>query len=92
MKQFTDLVARVHAAPAIARARAARRIEAVLRQDATSRIGRVPDGIRVSVVGDRIDVRGPDWVLAKAAEKGQHAKWMAIVGEEVRRALREAKG
>jgi hypothetical protein len=67
---------------------AAERIEAKLKADATSRIGKVPDGISVTATATGISVDAPEWVLAKAQEKGQPAEWRAIVQEELEKASR----
>ena len=68
--------------------RAARRIQEKLRTDATSRIGKVPDGISVTVYNGALKVNAPDWVMLKAQERGQPAAWQAIIAEELAAALR----
>lgn len=89
----------IKGAPFAAARGAAPRIEQKLRKDATTRRGNVPSfgrmgdvPISVEVRNDAVIVKGPDWVLAKAQEKGQVDEWAAIVQDEglkaVRRGLR----
>jgi hypothetical protein len=81
------------AKPKTAAERAAPRIEAKLKRDATTRRGNIPSfspggpdvPIAVTASGDEIKVGAVDWVLEKANEKGQPAEWAEIVREEVRR-------
>lgn len=81
--------------------RAAELVETKLRSDATTRRGNVPQfgpGARghpggyvpISVTADAngIKVSGPEWVLAKAAERGQPEEWAAIVRAELLRKRR----
>ena len=101
MRLFAKLRARlaelVKSPPTIAE-RAAPRIQARLRKDATTRRGNVPQfapgaqghpgptiPILATAKGDEIVVTGPKWVLDKAAQKGQHEAWAAIVREEARK-------
>ncbi len=81
--------------------RAAPRIEEKLRADATTRRGNVPQfgpgpkghpmtyvPISATADGATVNVRAADWVMRKAAEKGQPEEWAAIVREEARRSLK----
>lgn len=74
--------------------RAAPRVQARLRQDATTRRGNVPSfgkmgnvPIVAEVRPEGIYVNGPEWVMEKAQEKGQPADWAEIVIEETRDVL-----
>lgn len=69
---------------------AAPQVEARLISDATTRRGNVPSygefgnvpinaQIEVTATGANINVNAPDWVLAKAEEKGQVDGWLGIV-------------
>lgn len=69
--------------------RAARRIAAKLRQDARSRIGKVPEPIEATATATGIQVTAPDFVLKKAQEKGQIEGWKEILAEEIRDAATE---
>jgi hypothetical protein len=74
-------------APSLALQRAAVRIQAKLRTDATRRSGKVPSGITASATDSAVDVSAPDWVLRIAEEKGEPDEWADIVAEEVRAAM-----
>lgn len=81
------------APPTIAE-RAAVRIEAKLRADATTKRGNVPSfgkfgdvPIRVDAIGEEVKVNAAPWVMAKAEELGQPAEWTEIVREETRAVL-----
>ena len=101
MGLFAKLRARltqlVKSPPSIAE-RSAPRIQARLRQDATTRRGNVPQfapgpkgrnwttiPITATAKGADVVVNGPDWVLRKAEEKGQHQIWADIIREEARK-------
>jgi hypothetical protein len=95
--RIRERIVRVKGAPAVAAAAAAPRILAKLRADATTRRGNVPSygemgniPIAVEALPEAIVVRGPDWVLRKAAKLGQVDEWADIVREEAARALRSA--
>ncbi len=75
----------IAAAGSLALPRAARRIQAKLRADATTKRGNVPE-ISAKVSGDAVIVAAPEWVHAKAEELGQPADWRDILRDEVRRA------
>src|SRR5258708_2439839 len=82
-------------APGEIKRRAAPRIEAKLRADATTRRGNVPAYGRLGSVPIRTEVRpeaivvtGPDFVMEKAAELGQPAAWVEIIQEETAKVLR----
>ncbi len=100
---FAALKARLQAlvaAPKTIAQRAAPRIQAKLREDATTKRGNVPQfypgpnggplwnnvPIIVSAEGEAIRVEAPDWVMRKARELGQPAEWGAIVADEARKA------
>ena len=101
MGLFDRAIARLDAvlhAPADAASRAAPRIEARLRDDATTRRGNVPQfgpgaeghpggyvPISATPVRDGVDVRAAAWVLNKAREKRQVEAWVDILREELRR-------
>lgn len=74
----------LEAAPARVAARAAPRIEAKLKSDATLKGGSAPPGISASARSDSITVSAPDWVLRIAVERDQPASWAGIVGAAVR--------
>lgn len=85
---------RLVSAPAEIAFRAAPLIERKLRDDATTRRGNVPSygrmgdvPIAVDVRGTSLEVKGPDWVLEKAREKGQVEEWAEIERETARRVL-----
>lgn len=93
---FEKIRARLKAlteAPRTITERSAPRIQAKLIADATTRRGNVPSyspggpnvPIRVVSIGDEIRVTAVDWVLRKAADKGQHEVWAGIVREEAKR-------
>jgi hypothetical protein len=95
--RIRERIVRVKGAPAVAAAMAAPRIQAKLRADATTRRGNVPSygemgnaPITVEALPEAIVVRGPDWVLRKAAERGQVDEWVGIVREEASRAMASA--
>jgi hypothetical protein len=76
--------------------RAAPRIAAKLRADATTRRGNVPSfgkggDIPITAVAtdDAITITAADWVIAKAVEKGQPADWLDIAREEILAAAKE---
>ncbi len=77
--------------------RAAPRIEAKLRADATTRRGNIPQypplgplvPITAKAVGESVVVRAAAWVLKKAFDKGQVARWGDIAREESRARLKE---
>lgn len=79
----------IESAPARSLPNAAARIQAKLRADATTRRGNVPGfgdmggPITATATATGVTVRGPDWVLEKAAELGQPAEWRGIVAEEL---------
>lgn len=87
---------RLTEAPKTIPERAAPRIEAQLKKDATTRRGNIPSfapggpdvPITARAVGAEIKVNAVDWVLEKAAEKGQHEIWADIVRDEARKGLR----
>jgi hypothetical protein len=85
-------IVQVRKAPAEALRVAASRIESKLKDDARTKRGNVPCfgemgniPIRAEVTGLEIHVHGADWVLRKAAEKGQVDEWTGILREEVSR-------
>ncbi len=103
MAELPGLTARLDAIgsllPQIA-AKAAPRIEAKLRQDATTKRGNVPQTapgpkgspsgtipIVARAVGPAVEVSAPDWVLQKAIERGQVQGWIDIAGEATREVL-----
>lgn len=77
---------------------AAPQVEAQLISDATTRRGNVPSfgdfgnvpiaaQVEVTATGANISVNGPDWVLAKAEEKGQVEGWLGIVDASIQTTL-----
>ena len=77
--------------------KSATEIAAKLRADATTKRGNVPQfspgakghpggdiPITATAAGDTITVSAPDWVLAKAIDRGQPDEWIGIVRENVR--------
>ena len=74
-------------------AKAAPRIQAKLREDATTKRGNVPGygemggPITVTAQSTGITVRAPDWVMNKAYDLAQPEEWNAILGEEIRRSV-----
>lgn len=83
-------VADIEAAPSRALPRAAERIEARFRADATTRRGNVPGfgdmggPITVTAQATGLAVVAPAWVMDKAYELGQPEAWREILREELR--------
>lgn len=88
-------VADIEAAPARAMPRAAARIQARFRADATTRRGNVPGfgrlggPITVTAQATGIAISAPAWVMSIAYDRAQPDDWRAIFVEELRA---EAKG
>ncbi len=74
-------LAELMAAPQTIAERAAPRIEAKLRADATTKRGNVPG---FGALGGTVSVDAPAWVMKKANELGQTEEWAEIVAEEAR--------
>jgi hypothetical protein len=84
-------LAKLRQLPAETAQSAAPRITDKLRKDATTRRGNVPSygkfgdvPIVCAVRAGNLVVNGPDWVMKKAAEKGQPAEWAEIVRDTAR--------
>ena len=82
-------------APAEALRRAAPRIQAKLRSDATSGRGNVPSygkfgdvPITATVRAGQVVVTAADWVMEKAKDEGQPKAWAGIIRDEGRKALK----
>ena len=75
----------IAAAGSLALPRAAKRIEAKLRADATTKRGNVPE-ISATDTANAVFVTAPEWVHTKAKDLGQPDDWKDILAEEVRRA------
>lgn len=95
LKKRLDAIERV---PVAALPRAAARIEAKLRADATTKRGNVPAygpmgdvPIEATATADSIKVRAADWVMGKARDLGQPDEWTDILASEVRTAASEGK-
>lgn len=102
LSAITDRVTRaVQRVTQTAAERAAPLIEEKLRADATTRRGNVPQfgpgppgrpmsyvPISATAEGSTVNVRAAEWVMQKAAEKGQPAEWAEIVREEARRSIK----
>jgi hypothetical protein len=89
----------IKGAPRVAAQRAAPRIEAKLRADATTKRGNVPSfgrmgdvPISTEVRNESVVVHGPDWVLKKAQVEGQVDQWVDIVHDETAKALKAGSG
>jgi len=91
LEQLRARIAALATAPARALPRAAARIQAKFRANATTKRGNVPlygrmgdIPIEAVVEGDEaIRVTAADWVMGKARELGQQGEWAAIVREEI---------
>jgi hypothetical protein len=82
-------------APAEALRQAAPRIQAKLREDATTERGNVPSygkfgdiPITAAVRAGQVVVTAADWVMEKAKDEGQPKAWAGIVREEAGKAMR----
>lgn len=89
-----ERIANIEAAPELVANMAAPEIEAKFRADATTKRGNVPSygemgnvPIAVDIEGASLVVRGPDWCLQKAEEKGQVEEWLDIVQAKSREAM-----
>lgn len=88
-------LAQIERAPEEAKRRAAPRIQAKLREDATTRRGNVPafgelgGPITAAPVADGVVVRAPGWVHDVARKRGQPEEWQDILADELRDALKE---
>ena len=88
-------LAEMKRAPAEALRQAAPRIQARLREDATTKRGHVPSygkfgdiPITAAVRARQVVVTAVDWVMEKAKDEGQPKAWAAVVREEAKKALR----
>lgn len=85
----------VEQVPVRALPRAAARVQARLRQDATTRRGNVPGfgelggPITAAPTAEGVSVKAPGWVHDIAEREEQPADWAEDVADEVRRALEE---
>lgn len=84
-------IAQLRRAPEVIAPRAAARIEAKLRADATTARGNVPSygkfgdaPIEVTSTPVAIEVRAAGWVQTKARKEGQPEEWAEIVADEAR--------
>lgn len=78
---------------------AAPRIEARLREDATTRRGNVPSfgkmgdvPIVARAVDDTVALSAPSWVHAQASKRGQTAAWAEILADAARTELARILG
>lgn len=93
--RFEVMLQRVEQVPVRALPRAAARVQARLRADATTRRGNVPGfaelggPIVATPTADGVSVKAPGWVHDIAEREGQPASWVEDVAIEVRAALEE---
>lgn len=83
-----ERIVKIESSPIAVAIEAAPLIEEKLRADATTKRGNVPSygdkgnvPITARARGASVVVSGPDWVLAKAQERGQVDEWVGIVGD-----------
>lgn len=93
--RINGILRRIEEVPARALPRAATRVQAHLREDATTRRGNVPGfgelggPITAAPTDDGVSVKAPGWVHDIAAREGQPASWSEDLADEVSKALDE---